>query len=174
VNKPDCIIGLFIIAIVLLGCQSAGLQMVIATSTLAPPTDTPTAMPSPTPTQTPTATPTPAPVLFSTSTATPTPMQEAGIYPGVPFELALTEQEVTDTINPKIGHKTGFSPPRCVRSFRVGFGSNGREGRDHNRPGADCGRVRISIACIPCRRSKVQLTPIRRLSYEHPWTSVHC
>jgi len=113
VNKSACIIGALIIAIVLLGCQSAGSQVVIATPTLAPPTATPTATSSPTPTPTPTATPTPAPALSPAPTVTPTPTQEAGIYPGAPFELVLTEQEVTDTVNQRLATQPD-SPLRDV------------------------------------------------------------
>lgn len=99
-KRIACIVLLVILAALFAGCQSAGPQIVVVTATPGPPTPTPTATPSPTPT--PTATPTPVPALSPTLTATPTPTGESGIYPGAPFELVLTEQEVTDLANKRL------------------------------------------------------------------------
>lgn len=103
-NRITCIILSFIFAVPFVGCQSVGLQIVVVTATAAPLLlpPTPTVIPSPTLAPTPTVTPTPIPALPPTFTATPTPTGESGIYSGAPFELVLTEQEVTDLANKRL------------------------------------------------------------------------
>lgn len=112
------------------GCQSAGLQTVPATPTLAP-TSTPTSTPTPTPTQTATSTPTPTVVSLPTATATPTTPTEVGVYPGAPFELVLTEREVTDIAQKRLAAQPDsplsdvyirFEPGQVVAGGKVRMG----------------------------------------------------